>query len=206
MTGIVLVVAGSTMAVTGPGFSINGGAEIQILPGGHAWVPVTAVVPPGTPMAIYGMNLYLATQAPFTIDSLILDTPGSGTFWDGNSTGANVFTHVSHSFVPPEYAVGYVTVPADPVPIADGVTVGILKVVAPAGMGFGTTGTLSTILPPPYGPRPSDWADRPAASQGLAALHQGLATLRVMPEPGGVMLMAAALALTQRRRIRSSRR
>ncbi|MBI4579759.1 MAG: hypothetical protein HY718_08660 [Planctomycetes bacterium] len=188
MTGVMVVLAAAAAAMAGPGLAINGGAEIQILPGQTLMVPVTAV----GAGSVFGLELYLQADSPFRIENLVVDAAGSGTVWEGHSSGAFIVSHGTDPVnVPPELAIGFVSTPSDPILIADGALVSVIELSVPFGTPENTTGIITTNGP--VLATPSNWAGDPADVQGETQL-------RVIPEPASVLLLLGALPLIRRRR------
>jgi hypothetical protein len=167
LTGIVAICVLPGFAAAEPGaFSIPDTEPIAVPLGGQAEIMIVAS---GAGTA-YGMSLFLEVAPPFRIDDLIVDQAGSGTVWVGNSTGASVYTSAGNpSAIPsPQYAVGYVTVPGNPISIAHGAIVAKVLVSFPAATPAGTQGSLTTNSPAMA--CASDWAGV-SAMQDVAVLE-----------------------------------
>ena len=176
----VLVLAGSVVAA--PAFDIAPGVvgSLQIDEGQSAWVDIVGTAPTN-PSGFQGMELYSVLEGPFQITSVLIDQPGAGTGFVGNSTGAYI------DFTDPKAAIGMVTTASGFIPAGSIVAKVQIKAVGPSG----STGNFTTDGSQFWG-APSNFAD------GMAAVQDTL-QLSIIPEPTTALLLLGALPLIRRR-------
>jgi len=193
---VVLATAALASAAVPTGFQFLGVESTAYGPG----IPILAGQPNEVWVAalgsgdVYGMSLFLETDAPFAMDALGIDDIDPGCVFSvsgGTSTGEDIYTFASRPDVVPnaQLAVGYVTTPSGAVPAADGGLLAKITISVPAGTPDGTTGLITTNGPTLA--TPSDFVD---------PTGQAEANLIVVPEPATALFLLGALPLIRRRR------
>jgi len=169
------------MATAAPMFDIAPGVgTLEILEGGSAWLDIVGTSPT-RPQGFQGLELYSVLEGPFQITSVMIDQPGAGTGFEGNSTGAYI------DFTDPKAAIVQVTTASGFIPAGSIVAKIQVKAVGPVGsMGsFTTDGT-------------QFWGAASNFADGEAAVQDTL-QLAITPEPMTAMLLLAAVPFLRRR-------
>lgn len=175
---VVSCVAG--MATAAPMFKITPSSSVQVLPGESVWLNIIGTSPT-RPEGFQGLELYSVLEGNFAITSVLIDQPGSGTGFEGNSTGAYI------DFTDPKAAIGMVTTASGFVPA--GATVAKIQIKATGVNGdFGSFTTDGSQF----------WGAASNFADGQTAV-QDTVTLSIIPEPMTALLLLAAVPFLRRR-------
>lgn len=182
LLGLAVPFLFTTVAVAGPFFQLP--AEITVMPGSVATVPVSATSPTST--AIEGMNLYVQVDAPIEIVDINFD----GTIWPP--------TPMVTLVLPPDMPDGqhgYASVTSASVFIMPSVgLVANVLIEAPADAQVGTS-YLFQLQWPDMGVYSMIGPDEPGIDPPLPTT-----LIRVVPEPATICLVLAAAGWVARRR------
>lgn len=148
--------------------------------GERIWVDIIGTSPTD-PNGFQGLELYLVVQGPFLITDVLIDLPGCGTGFEGNSTGAHI------DFTNPGAAIAMVTTASGFIPAGSIVA----RVQIQGGGSVGSTGMITTDGTDYWG-APSNFADGQVAVQDTLHLYR-------YPEPTTALLLLAGVPLVRRR-------